>query len=253
MIATTVALVAVFIPVAFLTGTVGRLFREFGITLAVAVVISVVRGPDPDPDALLPHPAAPWPPTGTSAGPSAPSTPSSSGLDRTYAATLRWSLRFSRWCFGGGLLLVAVSVWLFGRLPEELVPTEDRGIAFGIVIAPEGATLDYTDRYMRQIEDDAAAPARAPRPVHRHRPRLRRPRPRDQRLRLPEPEAARPSASAAQQEIVGQLFPRLLGIPGVLAFLINPPSLGGRFSSSAVRVRAAGRQLRGAGPGRAAR
>ena len=53
----------------------------------------------------------------------------------------------------GGVALVAVAVWIFGKLPEELVPTEDRGTGFGIVIAPEGATLEYTDRYQSQIED----------------------------------------------------------------------------------------------------
>ena len=113
------------------------------------------------------------------------------------------------------------------------MPTEDRGTAFGIVLAPEGATLEYTDRYMRMIED--------------------------QLLPLPERRGLftatglgfggpgrvtngfvflnlkhRGERERQQQEIVGQMFPRLLGIPGVLAFLVNPPSLGGRFSSSDV-------------------
>ena len=51
------------------------------------------------------------------------------------------------------------------------MPTEDRGIVFGIVIAPEGSTLDYTDRYMRQVETILLPRAGARRALHRHRPR----------------------------------------------------------------------------------
>ena len=233
VIATTVALVAVFIPVAFLTGAVGRLFREFGITLAVAVAISSFVALTLTPvlcSRILSPKATDRPQRWTERSFDA----FFKWLGDTYAATLRWSLRFKPLVFGGGLLLVAISVWLFGRLPEELVPTEDRGTAFGIVLAPEGATLDYTDRYMRQIED----------------------------VLLPLPERRglftatglgfggpgrvtngfvflnlKPKAERerSQQELVGQMFPRLLGIPGVLAFLINPPSLGSSFSSSDVQ------------------
>jgi len=131
------------------------------------------------------------------------------------------------------LVAIASSLVIFKFLPSELVPTEDRGIGFGIVIAPEGATLDYTDRYMRAIES-----------------RL---------LSLPERRALftaiglgfggpgrvtngflflalkpRGERDKSQQQIVQELFPQLISIPGVLAFVINPPSLGGRFSSSPV-------------------
>ena len=116
---------------------------------------------------------------------------------------------------------------------RELVPTEDRGIAFGVVIAPEGSTLEYTDRYMREVEGRF--------------------------LRLPEHEGlfsatglgfAGPGAvtdgflflklkprnerSKSQQQIVQELFPQMISIPGVLAFVINPPSLATRFSSTPV-------------------
>ncbi len=232
VVATTVALVAVFIPVAFLTGSVGRLFREFGITLAVAVAISsfVALTLTPVLCSLILRPKETdrpqrWTERSFDAF--------FAWLGRTYEATLRFSLRLKPLVILGGVAMVAVSVWLFGRLPEELVPTEDRGTAFGIVLAPEGATLDYTDRYMRQIED----------------------------ILLPLPERQglfsatglgfggpgrvtngfvflnlkpKSERQRSQQQIVAQTFPRLLGVPGVLAFLINPPSLGSRFSSSDV-------------------
>ncbi|MCB0298217.1 MAG: efflux RND transporter permease subunit, partial [Calditrichaeota bacterium] len=103
----------------------------------------------------------------------------------------------------------------------------------GIVIAPEGATLDYTDRYMREVEARLLSmPERrglftavglgfgGPGRVTNGFLFLGL-KPRDERERT-------------QQEIVGSLFPQMISIPGVLAFVINPPSLGGRFSSSPV-------------------
>jgi len=231
VLATTVALVAVFIPVAFLTGSVGRLFREFGITLAVAVMLSsfvaltltpvlcsrILKKVDQD------KPRS-W---------SERSFDNFFGwLSNTYEAILRLSLRLKPLVILGGVALVAVAVWIFGQLPEELVPTEDRGTAFGIVLAPEGSTLEYTDRYMRMIEDQLmplperrglftaiglgfGGPGRVTNgfvflDLKNHRDRERK-----------------------QQDIVAQMFPRLFGIPGVLAFLVNPPALG-NFSSSNV-------------------
>ncbi|MFH2051190.1 MAG: efflux RND transporter permease subunit [bacterium] len=233
VIATTVSLVAVFIPVAFLTGSVGQLFREFGITLAVAVAISsfVALTLTPVLCSLILRSretarSRRWTERSFDAF--------FRWLGDTYEASLRFSLRMRPLVLLGGAALVALSAFFFVRLPEELVPTEDRGTAFGIVIAPEGATLEYTDRYMQMIEG--------------------------QLLALPErrglfsatglgfggpgrvtngfvflnlkPKAER---ERSQQEIVSQMFPRLLGVPGVLAFLINPPSLGSRFSSADVQ------------------
>ena len=233
VIATSVSLVAVFIPVAFLTGSVGRLFREFGITLAVAVAISsfvaltltpvlcslILRRDDRD------RPRR-WTERSFDAF--------FAWLNRTYEAVLRFSLRRKPLVIAGGLAMVVLSALLFRQLPEELVPVEDRGTAFGIVIAPEGATLEYTDRYMRQIEDILLPlPERrglftatglgfgGPGRVTNGFAFLNL-KPKDERER-------------SQQEIVAQMFPRLLGVPGVLAFLINPPSLGSRFSSSDVQ------------------
>ncbi|MEN8006160.1 MAG: efflux RND transporter permease subunit [Candidatus Krumholzibacteriota bacterium] len=232
VLATTVALVAVFIPVAFLTGTVGRLFREFGITLAVAVMLSSFVALTLTP-VLCSRILGRDDPTRSRSRAERSFDSFFEWLGRTYESFLRLSLRVKPLVILGGVALVALAVWIFGQLPEELVPTEDRGTAFGIVLAPEGSTLEYTDRYMRMIED--------------------------QLLPLPERRGLftatglgfggpgrvtngfvfldlknRADRERSQQEIVGQMFPRLLGIPGVLAFLVNPPSLGGNFSSSQV-------------------
>jgi multidrug efflux pump len=113
-------------------------------------------------------------------------------------------------------------------LPKELSPTEDRGLVFNILFAPEGATLQYTDRYLRQAEA-----------VYQKVPEVSgmfsavglsgggpgnvtdafmfvRLKPQHERKR-------------SQQQIVASVFPQMLGIPGVLAIPINPPGLGGSF------------------------
>lgn len=231
VIATTITLVAVFVPLAFLTGSVGRLFNEFGVTLAVAVLLSGFVALTLTP-VLCSRILTPLHGTGT--GWSSRSFDAFFELlGRVYDRTLHFSLRHRPLLLAAAALMVVASVVLFRVLPSELVPVEDRGIGFGIVIAPEGATLEYTDRYMREIEQ-----------------RL---------LALPERRGLftavglgfggpgrvtdgflflnlkpRGERDKSQQEIVQELFPELMSIPGVLAFVINPPSLGGRFSSSPV-------------------
>ena len=231
VIATTITLVAVFVPLAFLTGSVGRLFNEFGVTLAVAVLISgfVALTLTPMLCSKLLKPLH-----GTGKGWANRSFDAFFEiLNRWYDKTLRFALRRPLLMIVTAVFLVVVSVFIFSLLPSELVPIEDRGLGFGIVIAPEGATLEYTDRYMRQVED-----------------RL---------LALPERRSLfaaiglgfggpgrvtngfvfmglkpRKDRERSQQEIVQQLFPQLLAIPGVLAFVINPPSLAGSVGSSPV-------------------
>ncbi|HWO57366.1 MAG TPA: efflux RND transporter permease subunit [bacterium] len=231
VIATTIALVAVFVPLAFLTGSVGRLFNEFGITVAVAVLISgfVALTMTPMLSSKILRPLH----SGGSSWASRSFDVFFDALDRVYHRILTGALRRRGLMLGAGVLTIALALALFRLLPSELVPTEDRGLGFGIVIAPEGATLEYTDKYVRQIEQQLLAlPERqglftaiglgfnGPGQVTNAFMFLRL-APREERAR-------------SQQQIVQSLFPQLMAIPGVLAFVINPPSIGGGVSSSPV-------------------
>jgi multidrug efflux pump len=251
ILATTIALVAVFVPVAFLTGRVGRLFNEFGIAVAVSVLISgfVALSLTPMLCSLLLKRAA-----GASmheADELDAVADASASAPEVEERAPRWRIAFNQFFHGlhvgyerilrGALahrlavMIAAVAIVLsigvlFFLLPKELVPTEDRGMVFNVVLAPEGATLDYTDRYMRQVEA-----------IYQHTPGVAaffsavglgfggpgrvtdgfmfvRLKPYNER-------------KFTQQQIVGMLFPQLLGIPGVLAIPINLPSLGGGFGS----------------------
>ncbi len=232
VIATTITLVAVFVPVAFLTGSVGRLFNEFGMTLAVAVLISgfVALTLSPMLSSKILRPLH-----GTSSGwPSRSFDAFFDWLTAIYERTVRFSLQHKVVMVAAAGATVILSVVLFRYIPSELVPVEDRGIGFGIVIAPEGATLEYTDKYMRQAEQRIMAlPERrglftavglgfgGPGRVTNGFMFLAL-KPQNEREKT-------------QQQIVQELFPQLLSIPGVLAFVVNPPSLGGSFSSSPVQ------------------
>lgn len=231
VVATTIALVAVFVPLAFLTGSVGRLFNEFGVSLAVAILISgfVALTLTPMLCSRILKPLH-----GTSQSWASRSFDAFfDSLNVWYERILRAALQRKGWMMIGAVLTVALSAVLLRFLPTELVPIEDRGIAFGIVIAPEGATLEYTDRYMREVEQRLLAlpecrslftavglgfggPGRVTNGFL-----FLRLKPRSDR-------------DKSQQQVVQELFPQLISIPGVLAFVINPPSIGGRFSSSPV-------------------
>ena len=142
---------------------------------------------------------------------------------------MRLALRYRVLIIAGSVVILALAFVLFKMLPSELVPVEDRGVGFGIVIAPEGATLEYTDGYVREIENRLLTlPERqglftatglgfgGPGSVTNSFMFLNL-KPRSERKR-------------SQQQIIEELFPQLISIPGVLAFVINPPSLGGDFS-----------------------
>jgi len=231
VLATTIALVAVFVPLAFLTGNIGRLFNEFGVTVAVSVLISGFVALTLTP-MLCARMLKPLHHTGTS-WVSRSFDAFFEWLERTFNRIVRAALRHRVLVVSIAGFLIVLSVALFKFLPSELVPTEDRGVGFGIVIAPEGATLEYTDRYMRQVEQimlsrpetdgvftatgvGFGGPGRVTNGFI---------------FMGLKPESAR---EKSQQQIVQELFPQLFSIPGVLAFVLNPPSLGADFNFTPV-------------------
>lgn len=176
VIATTLVLIAVFVPIAFVQGELRRIFAEFALTLAAAVACSSlvaltlsamlaskvcrVRNAHPTPSALPSpkvcevrdaHPTQLSP--GAIAHPWANSrSPTLPQLRALYRSALIWVLEHP-WAMAMGLLLaLGISLWLFERLPREYAPREDRG-AFSILInGPEGASHAYLRAYMDEIE-----------------------------------------------------------------------------------------------------
>ncbi|MEJ1996217.1 MAG: efflux RND transporter permease subunit [Limibacillus sp.] len=148
VIATTVVLISVFLPIAFTEGDVGRLFTEFALTMAAAVAISSFVALS-----LSPMLASKF----LKRDEKKPLV--IRVLDRVFAvvqagyrATLRGALRvplLSVLLFGG---LIAGSYWLYEQTPTEFAPKEDRGAFFVIVKGAEGTSYDAIVEYMDVIE-----------------------------------------------------------------------------------------------------
>jgi multidrug efflux pump len=149
VIAATVSTIAVFLPLAFLSDQTGRLFREFGITVAAAVAISgwvaLTLSPMACARVVRAHT--------TEHGVKGALARAFAGLESAYAAVLVPAIRRRRLVLVLGAAWVALGLALLGVVAREFVPPEDRGAVRTFTLAPEGSTLDYTDRYQRQAEE----------------------------------------------------------------------------------------------------
>ncbi len=149
VIATTLVLIAVFIPVAFLGGSTGVLFQQFAVTIAVSVAISSFV-------ALTLTPAlcgVLLKPRGT---PAAPFRAFNSALDRLtelYGAGVSTVLRRSILGLVFVAVMLAALVGLFRTVPSSFVPEEDQGILFASVMLPDGASLDRSEDVTRRAAE----------------------------------------------------------------------------------------------------
>ena len=216
VVAMTITLAAVYAPVAFMTGRTGKLFVEFALTLAGAVLVSGFVALTLSPmmcSLLLRH---------------EPRHGKAFVLVENFLTWLTQGYRrvltlllARRWIVMLAFLLVATSsVFLLNSLKSELAPIEDRGIILGVFVGPEGATLDYSDKYARQLEGIYSKTSDVERYfVVAGNPTV------SQGISfvgLTDWKERKRSAG----EVVKELFPKFMGIPGVLAFPVQPPSLG---------------------------
>lgn len=219
VVAMTLTLAAVFAPLAFTPGRTGRLFGEFALTLAGAVLVSGFVALTLTPmlcSKLLRHETKPtrfdrW---------------MERGLERLSAAysralvaslNLRWAVVLVMLACGGA------SAWLFMTAKSELAPIEDRGVIIMPVRAPDGSTLEYTARYLDALDGIAAT------------------FPEFDRRFMFVGGGQVSSASAVMrtvdwsererttQELAQALLPQVRQLPGVNVFPITPPSLGQGF------------------------
>ncbi|MDW5444969.1 efflux RND transporter permease subunit [Polaromonas sp. SM01] len=241
IITMTATLVAVYAPLAFTPGRTGRLFVEFALALAGAVVVSGFVALTLTPmlcTQLLKH------------------NPKPNRFDRfmerlltaisdRYGAVLRWvvttryqppaggrsvgqrvrgAILQARWIVVGVMLLSAIAIALvFPTMKQELSPMEDRGVILANVNAPDGATMDYTNRYAQALE------------------KMGQPFPEFDRIfaNVGNPTVAQASVvyrtvdwddrKRSTMEMARELQPKFNALPGVSVFTITPPSLGQGF------------------------
>lgn len=163
VIATTATLAAVFIPLSFLPGQTGGLFREFGFVLAIAVLLSSIVALTLCPmlasrllkgkvsgigaeEEVVPENA------GEEAASGAKPARKEGRLSGLYRRTLRACLNAPMVVLSVSLLFALSAVVLFGTIKSELTPPEDRSQAFLRITAPQGVSLDYLADQMNRIE-----------------------------------------------------------------------------------------------------
>ena len=219
VIATTLVLVSVFLPLSFMGGKTGRLFIEFGVVLSFAVIISsfvaltltpmmcskLLEKDDKQSERKL-----------------------FAQFKRFYEASLVASQNKPKIVYSVTVIFILLSIMLFQFLPKELAPTEDRGIFIVSVNAPEGSSLDYTNNMVKKVENvleeyvdkgeiktvfAIVAPGFSGEPGNVNSAFIF--------ASLTPWENRR-----HQKEIVREIFPKLISMPGAMIFTINPPSLG---------------------------
>ncbi|MEP6571045.1 MAG: efflux RND transporter permease subunit [Gemmatimonadota bacterium] len=219
VLATTISLIAVFTPLAFLKGNIGRLFNEFGIAVAGAVAISgfvaltltpmlcarILRVP-PSHGALYRILERGF-----------------EGIASVYARTLGVALRF-RWLVVAGTVGTTLLAYLvFTSLKQEFVPSEDRGYFITFIIAPEGSTLAYTDQYQKQVEEIVARTKDVEGYFSVVGGFLGSPSRGIVFTRLTDWS----DRNRSVQDILNEVQPQFFGVPGTLVFASNPPAIGG--------------------------
>ena len=221
VIATTIVLISVFLPLSFMEGKTGRLFIEFGVVLSFAVIFSSIVAltltpmlcsrlfkntvtENLEPDAI-------------------------SKFRKFYRESLIKSQSNPKKVFIFSIVIIIVSLVLYQVTQKELAPTEDRGVFIIVVSTPEGSTLKYTDNIVKQVEEylipykenneiqklfAVVAPGFSGQPGAVNTAYL---------FATLTPWSDR----RHQKEIVAEIFPKLISIPGARVIAINPPSLGG--------------------------
>ncbi|HET9843490.1 MAG TPA: efflux RND transporter permease subunit, partial [Gammaproteobacteria bacterium] len=214
VIAMTLTLLAVFAPIAFSRGYVGKLFTEFAIVLSGSVVVSGVTALTLSPmmcSRLL--------------------KPENShgrvylwierfleGLSTLYARTLKVALNHTIWVLGIFIVVLALNYFLFTGLKSELAPPEDRGFIIAIGMAPQGSSVHYTNKYAKQMEQVLA-----------NNPNIQRfftiiGYPNVTQTMSFAMLPSHDKRDVSQFEVTEQLNKHFWGISGLASFAINPPS-----------------------------
>lgn len=235
VLATSITLIAVFIPISFLGGQVGRLFSEFGLVMASAVIISTFVALS-----LCPMIASRLlKPSSNHQGRNGTTSDDDTALAQSKIG--RFYRYLLKGVIGAPLVVITVSAVfvfgafsLYGNLPQELSPREDRGVAFVPITAPQGASVAYTNSQAKIVED-----ALKPQIKNGNIRTLyslvgwgNRPYRAFVVMRLAPWDERKDKQSA----IVRKLQPAVRGLPGARASVSSPAGLGLRGSSSPLRI-----------------
>jgi len=228
VLATSIVLMAVFIPVAFFPGTTGKIYQQFALTIAFAVAISTFNALtfSPTVSALLLRPSPPA--RGFLGRCFRQFNRFFTWLTNGYRRSIHFLSRAKLVVFAAFAIAVTAMLWMYQTVPTAFVPEEDQGYFLGVVQAPEGVSLNYTESILERVDREMQ--------------------------KIPQvkttfmisgfgfdgsasnkgvffgtltPWNERTQASQTVTGILGQLNGRLQQIPGALIFALNAPPVQG--------------------------
>ncbi len=230
IVSMTVSLAAVFIPVLFMGGVVGRLFNEFAVTIMAAILISGLVSLS-----LTPMLASLMLKPGGHAAHGRFYIATERGFQavlRLYDTTLKWTMRHRRITLAFSLALLVVTGGLFAVIPKGFIPSEDIGQLVGVTEAEQGISIEYMLEHQNRVADILAADpniegfmslvgAGGPNPAGNSGRLLIRLKPRHQR-------------SMSADEVLQALRKKLAKVVGIKTFLQNPPpiNLGASYTKA---------------------
>ncbi|WP_129990519.1 efflux RND transporter permease subunit [Rahnella sp. CFA14(1/10)] len=233
IIATTVVLLAVFVPVAVLPGITGALYRQFAVTLSAAVVLSSINALTLTPalcaSLLKPRPDKP----------ARVFRGFNLGLERVRNVYVKATRGISKNVFTSIVtvcLIGGASVWGYSSLPKSFLPDEDQGYFFVNVQLPDGASLNRTDVVLEQMQQ-----------IMQKDPAV------EDVIAISgfsllsggsSPNAAfgivllKPWGERSRvDQVIGRLQPAMAGIPSAIIMAINPPAISGLGTASGLDLR----------------
>ncbi len=152
------SLVAVFIPILLMGGLVGRLFREFAVTLSAAIAVSLVVSLTTTPMLCARFLKAHDP--GSHGALYRMSERGWMWMNRTYKTTVGWVLRHKRLTFTVAILMVVLNVWLYIIIPKGFFPQQDTGRMVGVIMGDQDVSFQdmnaKTNEFIRIVKQDPA-------------------------------------------------------------------------------------------------
>ncbi|MBX7232230.1 MAG: efflux RND transporter permease subunit [Bdellovibrionales bacterium] len=145
-LATTLAIIAIFLPIAFMDGVIGKFFLQFGITISLAVAISLLEALT-----LTPMRCSQFMEEHHKEGRFV-----DRWMDRLsviYGKTLHWTLDHKALFLGGGVVLFVMSAFLLKVIKKEFIPVQDQGLFIIRMQTPVGSSIDFTDRLVKEVEN----------------------------------------------------------------------------------------------------
>jgi multidrug efflux pump len=151
-----ISLVAVFIPIVMMGGIVGRLFREFGITLAVAILVSMIISLTTTPMMCSKLLKRRQEAASDAEGNARDATPNElvKNMLRGYDRTLTWVLHHPRIMLAAALGTVALTIYLFIVIPKGFFPQQDNGRLMGVLVADQDTSFQAMSRLLTQYVDE---------------------------------------------------------------------------------------------------